>query len=148
MYSYGEFRFLLYIQRKILIKKCFIDQKRAKSCKHYSHCTSDPRNPYHNLLAPFTRNFTIFNYTDLSLPAQDHVECGEELHRLTKHGLCCCGSRGHAPDALGFAWTDSAREGVWATCNHTQGHAGATFLRRLALGQRTASEGEEEYPEG
>lgn len=61
MYSYGELRFLLYIQRKILIKKCFIDQKRAKSSSVYSHCTSDPRNPYHNLLAPVTRNCTIFN---------------------------------------------------------------------------------------
>lgn len=61
MYSYGELWFLLYIQRKILIKKCFVDRKGLRAASIYSHCTSDPRNPYHNLLAPVTRNCTIFN---------------------------------------------------------------------------------------
>lgn len=32
--------FLLYIQRKILIKKCFIHQKRLRAASVYSHCTS------------------------------------------------------------------------------------------------------------
>ena len=45
MYSYGELRFLLYIQRKILIKKCFIDQKRAKSCKHLFTLYIRPKKP-------------------------------------------------------------------------------------------------------
>lgn len=44
MYSYGELWFLLYIQRKIL-KKCFIDQKRAKSCKHLFTLYIRPKKP-------------------------------------------------------------------------------------------------------
>lgn len=44
MYSYGELRLLLYIQRKIL-KKCFIDQKRAKSCKHLFTLYIRPKKP-------------------------------------------------------------------------------------------------------
>lgn len=37
--------FLLYIQRKIiLIKKCFIDQKKTKSCKHlFTLYITDPK---------------------------------------------------------------------------------------------------------
>lgn len=40
--------FLLYIQRKIiLIKKCFVDQKKTKSCKHlFTLYITEPRNPY------------------------------------------------------------------------------------------------------
>lgn len=55
--------FLLYIQRKIiLIKKCFIDQKRTKSCKHlFTLYITDPKNPYRNLLAPVTRNCRILD---------------------------------------------------------------------------------------
>lgn len=55
--------FLLYIQRKlILIKKCFIDQKKTKSCKHlFTLYITDPKNPYHNLLAPVIMNCRILD---------------------------------------------------------------------------------------
>lgn len=70
--------------KKILIKKCFIDQKGLRAASIYSHCTTDPRNPYHNLLAPVTRNCTIFNYANLSPPTPpNHSKHGGELHPVS-----------------------------------------------------------------
>lgn len=68
MYSYGV-TVPPYIQREILIKKCFIDQKGLKAASVYSHCTPDPGDPYHYLLAPVT---------ETSLPAwPGHPGCGK-----------------------------------------------------------------------
>lgn len=52
---------LLNIQRNFfLIKKCFIDQKKTKSCKHlFTLYITDPKNPYQNLLAPVIMNSRI-----------------------------------------------------------------------------------------
>lgn len=42
----GRYQVLLYIQRKIiLIKKCFIHQKRLRAASVYSHCTWQPPEP-------------------------------------------------------------------------------------------------------
>lgn len=49
-------------------------KKGLRAASIYSHCTSDPRNPYHNLLAPVTRNCTIFTLTSY---LHKTTQCGD-----------------------------------------------------------------------
>lgn len=127
-------------------------KKGLRAASIYSHCTSDPRNPYHNLLAPVTRNCTIFNYTDFSLPARpDHTECGEELHPVSLNSNseqpAATGKSETCSEALGFAWTSSSRDGFWATSSpHPDTHSSHLPETQLALGRGTASKSSQEFP--
>lgn len=86
MYSYGELRFLLYIQRKIL-KKCFIDQKRAKSCKHLFTLYIRPKKPviitsWHLSLGTAQSSIRL---TSPNLQGLTTQECGELTPCFTKY---------------------------------------------------------------
>ena len=125
MYSYGELRFLLYIQRKILIKKCFIDQKRAKSCKHLFTLYIRPKKPviitsWHLSLGTAQSSIRLISPNLQGLTTQSVEENFTLFHSmqilsslLPLEGQPCSG-------ALDFAWTDNSREGFGPSLSYTQ----------------------------
>lgn len=101
--------------KKILIKKCFIDQKGLKAASIYSHCTSDPRNPYHNLLAPVTRTAqSSIGLTSPDLYGQTTQSVENYVHPVSLNSnskqLATTGKSEKHSHALAL-WTDSSREG-------------------------------------